>query len=59
MTIQEVIEKTGLTKKAVNYYEQKGLIKPEYNSSNHYRNFSENDLKKLSKNNYIESIILS
>lgn len=47
MTIHEIAQKTGLTKKAINYYEQKGLIAPEYNPENGYRVFSEQDLKKL------------
>lgn len=47
MTIHEIVQKTGLTKKAINYYEQKGLITPEHNSENGYRVFSERDLKNL------------
>lgn len=44
MTIDEVKKKTGLTKKAINYYEMKGLINPTYNQTNRYRDFSELDL---------------
>ncbi|MFQ5627335.1 MAG: MerR family transcriptional regulator [bacterium] len=47
MTINEVRKKTGLTKKAINYYEQKGLITPKHHPENKYRDFSEQDLKKL------------
>jgi DNA-binding transcriptional MerR regulator len=47
MTIHEIVQKTGLTKKAINYYEQKGLITPEYNPENNYRTFSDQELKRL------------
>jgi DNA-binding transcriptional MerR regulator len=40
MKISEVIELTGLTKKAINYYEEEGLIIPEINSENNYREYN-------------------
>jgi DNA-binding transcriptional MerR regulator len=39
MKISEVIEVTGLTKKAINYYEEEGLIIPEINPENNYREY--------------------
>jgi DNA-binding transcriptional MerR regulator len=47
MTIHEIVQKTGLTKKAINYYEKKGLITPEHNPENSYRTFSDQELKRL------------
>lgn len=47
MTIHEIVQKTGLTKKAINYYEEMGLIAPEHNPENRYRIFTEQDLKRL------------
>jgi len=47
MNIHEIAEKTGLTKKAINYYEKKGLIAPQYNPENGYRTFSDQELKRL------------
>lgn len=39
MKISEVMELTGLTKKAINYYEEEGLIIPEINPENNYREY--------------------
>jgi len=47
MKISEVMEITALTKKAINYYEENGLINPCINSSNNYREYSKEDIDKL------------
>ncbi|MDI3310896.1 MAG: MerR family transcriptional regulator [Thermoanaerobacterium sp.] len=47
MKISEVMKITKLTKKAINYYEEEGLIKPDINSNNNYREYSQNDVDKL------------
>lgn len=46
MQVHEVCKQTGLTKKAVEYYQIKGLVFPETNE-NGYREFSESDLARL------------
>ncbi|MGX8833642.1 MerR family transcriptional regulator [Amedibacillus sp. YH-ame6] len=46
MKIQEVIKTTGLSKKALQYYEDKGLIEVQKNSSG-YREYDELNLKRL------------
>lgn len=46
MLRNEIQEKTGLTRKALEYYEEKGFIKPE-KMENGYRNYSEEDLHCL------------
>ena len=43
MTIKEVCKKTNLTAKAVRYYEEEGLLKPERIEDNSYRNYTEED----------------
>lgn len=48
MLMSEVKEKTKLTRKAIEYYEQKGLIKPK-REENNYRIYSEEDVERLSK----------
>lgn len=48
MLRNEIQEKTGLTRKAIEYYEEKGLINPQ-KLENGYRNYSEEDLLLLSK----------
>lgn len=47
MKISEVMEITLLTKKAINYYEEEGLIKPDVNPENNYREYSQNNIDKL------------
>ncbi len=47
MKISEVMKVTDLTKKAINYYEDSGLIKPCVNEENNYRDYSDSDVEKL------------
>src|SRR5699024_4707311 len=46
MLMSEVRERTKLTRKAIEYYEEKGLIKPA-REENNYRIYSKEDVKKL------------
>lgn len=48
MLRNEIQNKTGLTRKAIEYYEGKGLINPQ-KSENGYRDYSEKDLDVLTK----------
>lgn len=48
MLRNEIQEKTGLTRKAIEYYEAKGLIRPS-KAENGYRDYSDEDLKALNK----------
>ena len=47
MNIGKTAKLSGLTVKTVRYYSDIGLIKPEVNKINGYRDFSEADLAKL------------
>lgn len=47
MKIKEVVKLTKLTKKAVRYYEEKGLISPKTDTTNGYKNYSEKDIADL------------
>jgi DNA-binding transcriptional MerR regulator len=47
MKISQVMEITTLTKKAINYYEEEGLIKPKVNPENNYREYTLSDVDKL------------
>ncbi len=58
MLIGEAAAKTGLTKKAIEYYAEQGLINPEI-SENGYRNFSEDDISKLRKISVLRNLGLS
>lgn len=46
MTIGEAVDATGLTKKAIRYYETIGLIEPAV-AQNGYRNYSEETIRRL------------
>lgn len=48
MLRSEIQKETGLTRKAIEYYEDKGLIDPQ-KSENGYRDYSKNDLEILKK----------
>lgn len=54
MKRSEVEKITGLTRKAILYYEDKGLIRP-HKGENNYRAYSQDDVKKLLKFLYIGS----
>jgi len=47
MKINEVMKETGLTKKAIYYYEEEGLISPRKDEENNYRIYEEEDVKRL------------
>ena len=46
MTISDISQKLGLTKRAIKYYEDKGLLNVP-KDSNGYRNYSEEHVKTL------------
>lgn len=58
MIINEVCKLTGLTKKAINYYIQKGIINPVRDRSG-YRNFSNDDINVLKQVYIYRSLGLS
>lgn len=58
MLIGEAAKKVGTTKKAIEYYEEQGLINPEI-SENGYRSFSPEDVTKLRKISVLRSLGLS
>lgn len=43
------MKETGLTRKAIYYYESEGLVSPDKNPENNYREFTVKDLEKLKK----------
>ena len=58
MKINEVCKITGLTKKAVLYYQQKKLIDPK-TDDNGYRDFSDTDVERLKQISVLRSLGLS
>lgn len=51
MLINEVCKRCGLTKKAIEYYEEQGLTRPQI-MENGYRVFSEDDVIQLNKSSF-------
>jgi len=47
MNISDVAKKTGLTNKAIRFYEEKGLMTPPLRSDNGYRTYSAKQLEEL------------
>lgn len=58
MLRKEVQNKTGLTRKAIEYYEDRGLIKP-IRSLNGYRDYSEEDVQVLAKVSQLKRVGLT
>ncbi len=49
MLISDAAKRAGLTKKAIRYYEQEGLIAPRVIGDNQYRDYTEEDVMRLSQ----------
>lgn len=47
MNISDVAKKTGLTSKAIRFYEEKGLVTAPLRSDNGYRTYSQKHLDEL------------
>lgn len=47
MNISDVAKKTGLTRKAIRFYEEKGLVTPPLRSDNGYRRYTSQHLNEL------------
>lgn len=58
MKINEVCNATGLTKKAIEYYQQKKIIDPKVDESG-YREFNESDIERLKQVSVLRSLGLS
>lgn len=55
MKISEVMKITSLTKKAINYYEESGIISPLVNRDNNYRDYTKEDIEKLKQISVLRS----
>lgn len=58
MQINEICKQTGLTKKAVEYYQLRALVSPKINESG-YREFSDSDLSSLKEIALLRKLDLS
>ncbi len=55
MLINQVMKSTGLTRKAIYYYEAQGLVSPEKDPVNGYRNYDQQDLERLKRVDLLRS----
>ncbi len=58
MKISQVCDETKLTKKAINYYEEKNIVNPKIDG-NGYRNFNEDEVEKLKRVSLFRTLGLS
>ena len=58
MKINEVEKRVGITKKSIRFYEQEGLLHPERNKENGYRDYSETDVEILLKIKFLRKLSL-
>ena len=56
MKINQVEELVGITKKNIRFYEEQGLISPERNRDNGYREYSLKDVELLNKIKLLRSV---
>ncbi len=56
MLINEVVSKVGLTRKTIRYYEMEGLLKPNRNKDNDYREYDEEDILFLKKIKFLREL---
>ena len=47
MKINEVEQLVGITKKNIRFYEEQGLLNPDRNRENGYRDYSDEDVRTL------------
>lgn len=59
MRINKVEEKVGITKKNIRFYEEKGLLHPERNKENGYREYSDSDVEMLQKIKLLRQLSVS
>jgi len=58
-TIGQVAEITGISRDRLRYYEEKGILKPKYDTSNNYREFDWEDLDVVLTIEFYRSMNLS
>ena len=58
MKINEVEKRVEISKKSIRFYEQEGLLHPERNKENGYRDYSEEDVNILLKIKFLRKLSL-
>lgn len=52
-------DKTGLNRSSIRFYEKKGLISPERNKKNGYREYTNQDMEDIQKIAYLRTLGIS
>lgn len=55
--IEDVAERSGLTKRTIRYWEEMGLLKPPSRTEGGYRLFSDDDLQRLQRIKKLKSLL--
>lgn len=58
MNINEVSKRVGITRENIRFYEREGLVVPDRDSENNYRNYSEADVARLRKIRLLRSLYI-
>ena len=58
-SIGEVAKKLKMTPRAIRFYDQKNLVKPEFIGENSYRYYGEEQIQKLELINYLRQLDFS
>lgn len=56
MTIKEVEQRTGLPRSVIRFYEKEGLIAPQRNEDNRYRDYSQADVDELTRIAFLRTL---
>lgn len=59
MTIKEVEQKTGLPRSVIRFYEKEGLIAPQRNAQNSYREYTQADVDRLIRIAFLRTLDIS
>ncbi len=59
MTIKEAEERTGLARSNIRFYEKEGLVQPERNPQNGYREYTEENIEDIRKIAYLRTLGIS
>ena len=58
MNINEVSKEVGITRENIRFYEREGLVIPDRDSENNYRNYSKADVERLRKIRLLRSLYI-
>src|SRR5215467_15387399 len=57
LRMEEVVKRTGLTPRAIRYYEELGLLRPSGRTAGGFRLFTEDDIAQLLRINELQTLL--